>query len=90
MNTRQRGVAALTSISASVLCFVLLILTIAPFYMLFSLLIGFWPIIAGTSLFAGVGRLFLRRESLAVSAVCGALIAACGFYITLFIAVSGI
>ena len=83
-------VAALTATFASVLSFILLILTIAPFYVLLSLLIDTWPIIAGTSLFAGVVRLLFKRESLAISVACGALIAACGFYITLFIAVSGI
>jgi hypothetical protein len=87
---KPRILAALTSAGASAVCFLGLILTIVYPHDFFRIVAAFAWIVAATSTLAGVVRFCIKRESVLLSAICGALIGAAGYFITLFVAVSGI
>jgi len=81
---------ALVSALVATACLVVLVLTLAgPSYFL-SVLWGSALHILGISVVAGVVRFPFRRGGLAVSAICGAVVAVAGFLIVLATAVSNI
>jgi len=87
---RRRTLSSFTSAAAATVCFLGLTLTVTGLHDFLETVGWAAWIVAATSILAGIIRFFIKRESVLLSAICGALIGAAGFFTTLFVIVSGI
>jgi hypothetical protein len=89
MTNASRVSAALASILVAMACLVVLVFILAKADFLIVIRGGILHILV-ISIVAGLVRLPFKRGGLALSAICGAAVAATGFFIVLAIAVSNI